>query len=355
MKRVVSLMLITATIGITSCKKELVSGDSLDTSQTLSASTTSDATASGSKFGVLPNGLNGDDKITVAQKLGLGYARDAVVLTDFDGKAPMLNKWQENGYKVLVNVNYDQQDHFSNGDKKPRPFPTDMDQYKRLLKNFLDKYSPEVAVIENEPFNDNHYKGPIDDYFTELSTAIDVCHNRGIKVADGGLNPQRVRILVYQHYVNQGKQSKADDFAKRALTDQDLRIANGDASADAENKLDETRKMVKKYKHLNLDYVNIHWYEPIKDDIDQTVTSDGVLQEVADYLRDQTGHPVITNEFGQNNHHPSLVSSQVDAFRSANFKYAIDWSGHGASGAVPLTNGTDLKPNGKSYRDRVAK
>lgn len=355
MQKGLLLLLLAACCSLFSCKKDVVSNDAHDVPQTLDASSTADATAAETKFGVLPNDLSSNDKITVAQRLEVGFARGSVVLTKFDGKAPMLDKWQDNGYKVLVNVNYDQQDHFSDGNKKARPFPTDMDQYKRLLKKFLEKYSPEVAVIENEPFNDNHYSGPIDNYFTELSTAIDVCHHHGIKVADGGLNPQRVRILVYQNYVNKGQQNKADDFAKRALTDQDLRIAQGNGSSDAENKLDETRRMVKKYKHLDLDYVNIHWYEPIKNDIDQTVTAPGVLSEVADYLRDATGHPVITNEFGQDNHHRTLVSSQVDAFRASNFKYAIDWSGHGASGAVPLTDGTDLKPNGKSYRDRVAK
>jgi hypothetical protein len=208
-------------------------------------------------------------------------------------------------------------------------------------------------VIENEPFNENHYSGPISDYFTELSTAIDVCHKRGFKVADGGLNPQRVCMLVYQNYVSKGQQHKADDFAARALIDKNLRVAQGKGSADAQAKLDQTKKMVDEYKKLDLDYVNIHWYEPIKSGIDQSVTSPGVLQEVADYLRSATGHPVITNEFGQNNTQPSLVASQVDAFRSADFKYAIDFSGVGASGSVSLTKGTTLKPNGDKYKQKV--
>jgi hypothetical protein len=112
--------------------------------------------------------------------------------------------------------------------------------------------------------------------------------------------------------------------------------------------------MVEAYASMDLDYVNLHWYEPIKADLDSTVTSPGVLQEIADYLRSATGHPVITNEFGQNNQIKTLVSSQVDAFRKAGYLYAVDWSGYGASGAMPLTNGTKLLSNGRSYRDEVA-
>jgi len=254
---------------------------------------------------------------------------------------------------VLLNLDY-VSEKIKNGDKTPHPFPTDMKEYRQLLKSVLDVYTPEVAVIENEPFNDNHYSGPITDYFTELSTAIRVCHDRGVKVADGGLNAQRVSELVYQNYVALGEQKKANDFASRALIDKNLRVAQGKGSADAQAKLDETRQMVETYATMDLDYVNLHWYEPIKDDIDSTVTSPDVLQEIADYLRSATGHPVLTNEFGQNNQIKTLVSSQVDAFRSADFKYAIDWSGYGASGAMPLTDGTKLLSNGRSYRDEVS-
>jgi hypothetical protein len=354
MKKIISLMLIAACIGVMSCKKELMDNDSLNDVSSVNTLNASSKTFK-TNFGVLPNDLSLDDRVTVAHKLNVGYVRDAIVLKNFNGKSNVVDEYLDNGFKVLLNLNYDQQDHFDNGDKKPRPFPTDMKEYKKLLNNVLDVYHPEIAVIENEPFNDNHYKGPIENYFTELSTAIEVCHKRGIKVADGGLNPQRVRILVYQNYVNNGQQKKADDFAARALTDFDLRIAQGKANKDPESKLDETREMVERYATMDLDYVNIHWYEPIKDDIDQSVTSDGVLQEVADYLRAATGHPVITNEFGQDNEIPTLVSSQVDAFTTAGFKYAVDFSGKGASGSVSLTKGTELKSNGKAYKYKVSK
>jgi len=344
-----SLIFLAGSIAMVSCKKEMTTNvKSVATDSLNSFSNVTNATSLSTNFGVLPNGLTSDDKITLAQKLQVQYVRDQITLTDFTGKSFQTDKWLSNGFKILLNLNYQ-----SGGIV---PFPTDMVQYKQLLNNVLDVYTPEIAIIENEPFNVNYYSGPIENYFTELKAAINVCHSRGVKVADGGLNSQRVCELVYQNYVSKGEQQKADDFAARALIDKNLRVAQGKGSAEATSLLDDTRKMVDEYKILNLDYVNIHWYEPIKSDIDQTVTSPGVLQEVANYLRPATGHPVITNEFGQFNTTTTLIGSQVDAFRAAHFKYAVDFSNNsgGGMGSVALSNGIILKPNGNEYKQKVA-
>jgi hypothetical protein len=353
MKKLLSTLLIALCIGVAGCKKDTLVLDPSKAAESLSASKSLDATAASiEKFGVLPNNLSWDDKVTVAKKLKVKYVRDAIVLRTFNGRSGLTDKYIDNGFKILLNLNYDDQD-IVKGTKEPHAFPTDMIKYKQLVNEVFDNYKPEIAVIENEPFNDNHYKGPIENYLTELSTAVDICKKRGIKVADGGLNPQRVCILVYQDYVKKGMQKQADDFAKRALIDKNLRIARGKGSADGKAKLEETRTMVEAYKTIDLDYVTLHWYEPLKDNSDPSVSAPGVLQEVADYLRSATGKKVITNEFGQNNEKASLVRSMVDALRVAGFLYAIDFSGEGASGSVSLTNGTKLKSNGEAYRDKV--
>jgi len=359
MHRLSMLMLIVLGISVSNCKKEMTVNSESSTalvSESISALSADDDEgfeASDVNFGVLPNAMSSDEKVSVAQQLGVRFVRNAIVLKEFAGKSALTEQWQENGFKVLLNLNYDNQD-VDNGIKTPHAFPTDMDEYRQLLSNVLDVYTPEVAVIENEPFNDNRYFGPITDYFTELRTAIDVCHARGIKVSEGGLNSQRISMLIYQQYVNEGDQEKADEWADKALVEKNVRVAEGKGIPDAIAKLEETRQMLEAYATMDLDFVNLHWYEPIKANMDQTVTSNGVLETIADYLREQTGHTVISNEFGQNNDIPTLVSSQAEGFRRARFKYAIDWSGEGISGAVPLTNGTKLMPNGESYKAQVA-
>lgn len=354
MKKLVALLLIATGVLTISCKKEMagtvknISQDSL-----MAAASTMDASAQSTKYGVLVNGLDGDKKITVSNKLKVKYVRDQVILKDFTGKAPLLDKYRSNGFNILLT--------FLNSSDGGRPvsFPTNMSNYKSMLEKVLKQYKPEIAVIENEPFNDNRYKNntsTIDDYFKELQTAIDVCHNHGVKVSDGGLKGERVCILVYRNYIKKGQKNKADDFAKRCLSDKNLRAAKGDADKDVEAKIDQMQKMVDKYKQLNLDYVNVHWYEPFEN-INKypRQSAPGVLQEVADYLRSATGKEVITNEFGQNNDSPDLVESLVDALGGAGFKYAVDFSGEGKTGCVALNKGIDLKVNGEAYRDKINK
>lgn len=328
-----------------SCKKETISTTN---AQEIKAGSISEAVTTTTNFGVLPHDLKGDDQVTFTQELGLSYVRDQIITSTFSGKAPMFDTYTSNGIKVLCNLNYSA--------VKPSAFPTDMTKYKSQLENILQKYKPEVAVIENEPANDGYYTGPIENYFTELSTAISVCHSYGVKVSDGALHTGMVMILVYQNYLATGQQAKADDFAARALSSQYLRAAQGKGSSTINAKLETCKKMIAKYKTLALDYVNLHWYEPWNDSDDPSISAPGVAKEVADYLRTQTGKQVLTNEFGQTNQIPTLVASQVDEFRAAGFAYAIDFSGKsgGGVGAVPLSNGLTLLPNGIAYKDAVA-
>jgi hypothetical protein len=107
---------------------------------------------------------------------------------------------------------------------------------------------------------------------------------------------------------------------------------------------------------MALDFVNIHWYEPMNENNDPAFSAPRVAKEVADYLRRSTLKQVLTNEFGQTNQIPTLVASQVNEFKLANLAYAIDFSGtsEGGIGAQPLTNGVILLPNGIAYRDAIA-
>lgn len=354
MKKLVSLLLITTGVLTISCKKEMVGTvNNISQDSLTAAASTMDASSALTKYGVLVNGLDGDKKITVSNKLKVKYVRDQVILKDFNGKAPLLDKYSSHGFDIVLTFLN------SSDGGNPVSFPTNIKNYKSMLENVLKQYKPEIAVIENEPFNDNRYKNnnnTIGDYFNELQAAIDVCHKHNVKVADGGLKGERVCILVYRNYIAKGQKNKADDFAKRCLSDKNLRAAKGDGSADAEAKIDEMQKMINKYKQMDLDYVNVHWYEPFEN-INKypNESAPGVLQEVADYLRSATGKEVITNEFGQNNDSPDLVKSLVKALGGAGFKYAIDFSGEGKTGCVALNKGTDLKPNGEAYRDIVNK
>src|SRR5256885_587130 len=173
MKKVlIPLLMLGSVITLTNCKKD--AGQIL--SNNLNAVSPEDVVSStSSKFGVLVVDRAGDDKITVANELKTSYVRSAIELVDFSGDDKMMDKYNANNFKVLLNLEYTKKA------SSPRPFPTNMDKYTKLLGNVLDKYHPTMAVIENEPSNEGYYSGPIEDYITELTNAVTVCKHHNVK------------------------------------------------------------------------------------------------------------------------------------------------------------------------------
>jgi hypothetical protein len=195
-----------------------------------------------------------------------------------------------------------------------------MVKYRALLEKVLDKYHPEIAVIENEPCTDKFHSGPIENYITELRTAVDVCNKRGIKVADGGLHVDYVE-LVMSGLVNKTPNAQ------------------------------ETKKLIAAYKTMNLTYVNTHVASPFNSN--PNVYPAGTLENDADYLRTQTGKPVICNEYNQGNTSTTLMTGTVGGFKNGHFKYVIARSGSGSDNGASLNSGTSLTTLGRAYRDAI--
>jgi hypothetical protein len=309
MKRL-SLLLIACCIVTTfSCTKEAVTtGANSQVAEVASMnSITSDQlTATGTHFGAGFDNLSTDQKITVLKKLGANYVRARVIVSTFDGHAGSLEKFSKNGIHVILNLNWEETGN------NPKSFPQDMATYRKKLGNVLDKYKPEVAVIENEPTNQIYYKGPMSDYITELKNAIDVCKQHGVKVADGC-----VHVATVQDVMNGGSLSDAASRAKQLL--------------DA-------------YKTLDLDYVTVH----APGSGDSYPSQD--LVNVANYIRNHTGKQVISNEFKVYTNSTSLLRDMVQGMKQGNYIIALLRS---ASGATRLNDGTDLNSLGRAYADAI--
>jgi len=79
----------------------------------------------------------------------------------------------------------------------------------------------------------------------------------------------------------------------------------------------------------------------------------GLLKKVADYLRNETGKQIMSNEWTVHNSSPTLVKNMVSEFRDADFEIAMVRSAHSTNGAVPLNKGTNLLPNGVTYSNEI--
>ena len=235
MKKLPLLLIVGCISATISCKKEAVTPDKVLNTVSMQSTTSNQPGSANTKFGALISNLSSENRIKVCNALGAEYVRQPIILKDFDGRSVMMDKYEKNGFKVLLNLNYDRVRE-RGGNKVAKPFPTNMTEYKNLVGKVLDKYKPEIAVIENEEINDLYHTGKIEDYITELKTAIEVCKYHGVKVTDGGLAINWVSVLVYQNYIKLNRVLDAVNFAKLALTDRLLSAAKGNGSKDDDAK-----------------------------------------------------------------------------------------------------------------------
>jgi hypothetical protein len=77
------------------------------------------------------------------------------------------------------------------------------------------------------------------------------------------------------------------------------------------------------------------------------------LKSTADYLRTQTGHPVIRNEWHWESTQASLVQSMVQGWKDGGYVYSIIYGGGGKSDAVAINSGTTLLTNGIAYKNAI--
>jgi len=311
MKKLLFPVLILCISVTISCTKETITKET-PAANSLTAASEENLISGGPHFGALIADMTASKKITVLNKLGVDYARSMIILKDFNGSSSLVDNYVKNGKKVILNLNYQRVVN-----KNPNPWLTDMAKYRNLLNDVLDKYADkiEVAVIENEPTVDLFHSGPIENYITMLGVAINACHAHGVKVADGAIHVENILDVM----------------------------GGGGLSTNAL----EVKKLITAYATLDLDYVNIHTHG----DGSSYPTND--LVKAADYVRNKTGHPVMSNEFSMHSYSASLVKDMVAGMKQGDYKYAIIFSGKSTSGAVPIQNGTDLLSNGQEYRDDI--
>ena len=139
-----------------------------------------------------------------------------------------------------------------------------------------------------------------------------------------------------------------------------MRLSNA-SNQQIKRQIEFGRKIIAAYKTLDLDYVNFHWYEPVKArgangvNKNDTIVDTKIFEFVANYIKTTTGKPVMSNEFGVFNTSPTLIKGLLQAVYNANLQYAIFYSSDGGEGrAVALQNvAGDLRENGAAFREFI--
>lgn len=316
-------------------------------------------------FGVLVNQADGQD-LTIAQKINLlknefkvPFTRVSIAIPNWTGTLVSYEQYSNVGLKILLNVS----SKITSESEPPGPFITDTVFYRQKLTEILDKYKPEVLVVENEETNEGYYTGTAQDYLNLLTVAIDVAHKRGIKVTTGGFPTRMATLLCWDNYYSTGQTAKANSYALRAFPS----AVSGDLAAYVNNnvgvqqQLAKGKTLINAYKTLQLDYVNFHWYEIVSQrevnaqtpDLPNINTADmSAFEETFNYLKSFTGKQPITNEIGQNNKKGGIVTDVLTKCNNLKIPYVVWYSGDGGPGrATALYNGDGtLRENGLSFK-----
>jgi len=295
-------------------------------------------------FGVMLN-LDSAQSVSLVQAFGVVYFRPAktIFLDAWNGNCPQCDTAQQAGLKLILSVRNN-----GGGQGNASTPPTDLAAYQKTLGEVLDKYHPEVVIVENEENSILFYTGTADQYAAQLQAACAVAHSKGVKCANGGMVSAEVAFLIWDNYVQQGNAGGGCSFAKRAL---DSRQANRLCNAQSSNalsgqeqeSLNKGKALLKVYKSAGADYMNFHWYVP----------DTGALEEAAAFLKTATGLPLMTNEMGQHDEEPATVGPLLQKALDLGFPYIV-WYSVDSPQARALNNPDySMRPNGQAFANFI--
>jgi len=346
------LVFIFSLFTVVSCTKTVVSDNEVKPDAiALQSETTSDANTGNTKFGSSINGgFTSAKSVSIAKDLNAKYVRGKIIMSQWKGKSWQYENYENNGIHVVLNVNYN--------DNNNSPFPKDMENYRKKFNSIINKYQPEVIVVENEEINPHYHEGPMSNYIQMLKVALDVCHSKNIKVANGGIYGPQLEVLTYRYLQTKG-QKRADSFANHCMETYQVKAAKQpNSNKDIEFKVRQLDTLLKFYH--NLDYVNVHLYEPFNPNVKPSSVNSAtpvVVADIQEYIKSRTGRPVMTNETGQrNNTSASLVSSMMKKYDQLHFPYVVWYNGDGTADAEALYNLNTglLYNNGVAFSNYIA-
>jgi len=271
-------------------------------------------------------------KEKVAHQLNIQYLRDGINLD-----MPKAHTLLESNFKIVLNIN-----STAPSMGKHAPFPTDTVAYKRKLSELIASFpkKPVLIVIENEANNQGYYAGPAKDYINLLRVAIGVVHSYNIPVTDAGTTGAAIKYLLYQHYIQNGKQQQAEALKRRQKVNSSPNIIASAVFADS---------VLTALRTLPVDYVNMHWYQHTADTQD--------LEAAVNYLKQRTGKVVISNEMGQSDQpDPNVVTAMLNKCKQLQLPYVLWYSGNSNTGArakALQTSTGALDANGQAFKNSL--
>ncbi len=280
-------------------------------------------------------GMALEQRVLLAKELGVTYFRPNTVRIDaWDGTCEECEAAQQSGLKLILTVSN------TGGTGQPSEPPTDLTAYARTLEAILNQYHPEVLVIENEENSSLFYRGSPEQYKAQLQAACAVAHAYGIRCANGGLVSTLVALLVYDAYMENGSLAQAQSFAERAFEPE---VRSQLDSPQARKQIQKGKALLQAYSAAGVDYINFHWY----------ISEPTALAEAVQFLRNQSGLPVMTNEIGQQDLSPATVTDLMSEVVRLELPFAVWFSIDAAKARALMNPDGTLRESGLAFQQFI--
>ncbi|HEX6879971.1 MAG TPA: glycosyl hydrolase [Terriglobales bacterium] len=321
------------------------------------------SSAQDNHLGVTLPGLSGkpERRIQIAKELGATWYRPAPVLLNADAKCEDCETARSAGLSLSLVVRN------ANSASKPSAPISDPADFKRKLRDILNREKPGILVVEDEPDDPKSFTGTSDDYRAELAAACEVSSELKIPCANGGFSSHNIALLA----IDQRYSSDPNDAANIANTTEIVRVGGhgtdfnilGTPVANVgENRkpvIDATRKFLDKNQHeidrmrqfidavnqSKVDRLNFHWYELQVDN----------LPKVLDSLHEVSKLPLMSDGMGDKSGRAFAVGEQIKTSFD-NYVWPMIWQGTDDREIQGLVdkNGK-LRPTANAFKSEAAR
>lgn len=223
------------------------------------------------------------------------------------GSTSRLDDFLNAGYTCIVNVSWDEQTPNS-----VVPFYTNIGNYTTkfdaLVKQYAEwgKSGKLIFAIENEEFNKGYFSGPIEDYISLFTAALNVCIKYDVPITDGALAEEYVNMI-------------ATNTISTRYAEQTTKIS----------------KLIAAFKSIMYSKFTVNVHRTFSG---SSYSGTDILV-ACNYIRDQTGHQVLTNEYHLTDAQPSLLADIVQKWKDAEVVYSLILDESKAQGGA-ITDGS---------------
>jgi hypothetical protein len=274
--------------------------------------------AAGSPFGLARagGGVRAADVAALSRGLGLSTVEWSADLRQIEGD-PDLEVLAAAGLRLVLSVD---------------PGEVPAAELGSSVGRLIDAWSP-VLLVVGGPEHPRLFRDlGTDAYLASVRVACAAARQRRVPCTTGGLAPEELLLLVWNHHRSSGRTDAARSFAERTLPEQAERLSSPQGGERLEESLARGGSLLRGYRGAGLDYVNLRW------------TSDDAVAfgEAARTLQAATGLPVVSTALGGPGAAPAGVPALLEEVQRLKIGIAL-WPaadlGTRAPDGAPRTGG----------------